>query len=189
MSERKMPQPIKPRTLMRTRNPVHGHDYTTSDGRYEIYPIYKDRRYGGRTSAVDSWGIRDLHDNKAHPKYYPRLDDIRDYYCTPVNKMPWLVYDADEGVLRVEPTRQAAAAWASSLAEATKVLERHRYGSGAYEYVFGDSGGDICGNFIIIRADLAHITHYDATQQPLYPFPDDPFEQVDRPAPKAEEAA
>jgi hypothetical protein len=181
---RKLPPPIKPRTLVRRKNPIHGYDYSTNDGRYEIYPIYKDRRYSGRSNVVDSWGIRDLHSGEKRATYYPRLEDIRLYYCTPVNEMPWIVHDVDDGVLRVEPTRKAAIAWASSLAEATKVLERHRYASGGYEYVFGDSDGDVCGNYNIVRADLAYIAHIDATQQPLYPFPDDPFEQVDRPAPK-----
>lgn len=189
MSDRRLPEPIKPRALRRRKNPIHGFDYFTSDGRYEVYPLYKDRRYGGRSNVVDSWGIRDLRDNKQRARYYPRLEDIREYYCAPGGKVPWLVHDMDEGVLRVEPTRQAAVAWASLLAEAARVKERHQYGDGRYEYVLADSDGDVCGNYLIVRADVAHLGGIDPVQQPLYPFPDDPFEQVDRPAPKVEEAA
>lgn len=183
---RKLPQPIKPRTLVR-RPTYGGNDYITSDRRYEVTPQFADHRNGGRTPRIEQYQVKDTTTGKT--TYVPRLEDVRWIYCTPVNEMPWIVHDVDEGVLRVEPTRKAAIAWASSLAEASKVLERHRYGSGSYEYVFGDSGGDVCGNYIIVRADLAHIAQIDAVEQPMYPFPDDPFEMVDRPAPKVMEAA
>jgi hypothetical protein len=187
VSDRKLPEPIKPRTLLRRKNPIFGYDYVTSDGRYEATAQYADNRGGGYTPRVSQYSVLDTHTGET--SYVPRLDDVRLYYCTPINEMPWLVHDVDDGVLRVAPTRQAAVEWASSLAEASKVLERHQYGTGRYEYVFTDSDGDICGNYGIVRADVAHLAGFDATQQPLYPFPDDPFEMVDRPAPKAEEAA
>jgi len=184
---RQLPPPIKPRTLLRRANKIFGYDYATSDGQYEITPQYADNRGGGHTPRIEQYRVKDTRTGKT--TYVPRIETVRWLYCTPANEMPWLVHDVDEGVLRVEPTRQAAVDWASSLAEASKVLERHHYGTGGYEYVLGDSDGDICGNFNIVRADLAHLGRIDATQQPLYPFPDDPFEQVDRPTPKPEAAA
>jgi hypothetical protein len=182
----RLPPPIKPRTLVR-RKTYGGFDYTTSDGRYEISPQYAENRLGGYTPRIERYRVLDTTTNKS--AYWPRLEDVRWLYCTPIAKMPWLVYDVDDGVLRVEPSRQAAVDWASSFADAAKIMERHEYSTGHYEYVFADSDGDICGNFIIVRADVAHVAHIDAVQPPVYPFPDDPFEEVDRPEPKAEEAA
>jgi hypothetical protein len=155
---RPLPEPIKPRALQRRKNPVYGYDYSTSDGRYEVYPLYRDRTNGGRTNKVDSWVIKDLQDPE-WTRYYPLLDDIRRYYCAPGGKVPWLVCDMDEGVLRVEPSMRAAAKWAT---------------------YFNDG-------LFIVRADRAHYQGYNPVQQPLYPYPDDPFEKVDRPT--SEEAA
>lgn len=186
MSDRKLPMPIKPRTLIRRKNPIFGYDYVTSDGRYEATAQYADNRGGGYTARISRYRVVDKRTGEV--MYWERLDDVRWLYCTPIAEMPWIVHDVDDGVLRVEPTRKAAVAWASSLAEATRVGNRHQYGTGRYEYVFTDSDGDICGNYGIIRADVAHLAGIDAVQQPLYPFPDEPFEMVDRPAPKTKEA-
>lgn len=176
MSARRLPEPIKPRKLVRRRNPIHGFDYFTSDGRYEVYPIYKDRRYGGRSNVVDSWGIRDLRSGEKRAKYYPRLEDIRLYYCAPDGKVPWLVCDMDDGVLRVAESMKAAVEWAASHACAPVRERSHGKGSTCYDYVFGHPGEDSNTCVFIMRADHAVKHGFDPVQQPFYPYPDDPHD-------------
>ncbi|MFJ9378978.1 hypothetical protein [Streptomyces sp. NPDC101455] len=155
MEPRKLPPPIKPRKLMRRRNPTFGFDYFTSDGRYEITPQYADNRYGGRTARIDRWAVRDLKatDRDGNTRYHPLLVDVRLYYCAPGGNVPFLVCGMDEGVMRVEPTRSAAAHWRT---------------------YFDD-------DLTIVRADRARFQGWDPVQQPAYPFPDEPFEYVERP--------
>jgi hypothetical protein len=157
VSDGKLPPPIKPRTLVRRKNSIFGYDYFTSDGRYKITPYYADNRGGGHTARIDHYQVQDTQTGKTID--VPRLDDVRLYYCTPINEMPWLVCDMDDGVMRIEPTYANAVEWRRSF----------------------DDG------LFIVRADRAHLQGWDALQQPLYPYPDDPFERVDRPAPNTEE--
>ncbi|MFF7644156.1 hypothetical protein [Streptomyces canus] len=46
--------------------------------------------------------------------------------------------------------------------------------------MFGNRGEDE-ESFFVLRADAAHRRGFDAAQQPQYPHPDDPYEQVARP--------
>lgn len=94
----------------------------------------------------------------------------------------WLVCDMDDGVLRREPTRKAALRWWMRLQDAPRVLERHTYGPGSYDYTVGYSAEDNAGSVAIIRADVAEYAGWDLGQTPLYPSADEPFEPVDRPA-------
>ena len=175
MSARKLPEPIKPRALRRKKHPIHGFDYFTSDGRYEVYPIYKDRRYGGRSSVVDSWGIRDLRSDEKSAQYYPRLEDVREYYCAPDGKVPWLVCDMDDGIVRVEPSRAAAVKWACSRQLSNRIISRKRTGEGWYDYRIGDSPDD-SAEVWIARSDVVHWHGFDPVQEPWYPYPDVRFE-------------
>lgn len=168
---RPLPPPIKPRALKRS----HYDTYVTTDGRYRFDPQY-------RGMALIGYTAEDLH----NPGRYRGIGGVhplrywRELLCSPSGKVPWVVCDVDDGVLRVEPTRAAAVEWARSFADAAGVKERHQYGEGRYEYVFADSDGDICGGVNIVRADVAHASGIDPLQQPLYPFPDEPFERVER---------
>lgn len=164
---------------MRRRNPIYGFDYFTSDGRYKASPMYAHARYGGRTPRIEQWALRDLQNPETRVRYYPRLDDIRLYYCAPDGKVPWLVCDMDDGVLRVEPDRAAAARWGSIYAGDSEWRFR-RTAAGSYECFYGPRSEESASLFIM-RGDVAHHAGFDPLQQPLHPFPDDPFEQVDRP--------
>lgn len=168
-----LPPPIKPRTLKRARE-FDG--YVTSDGRYEVRPA----RFGS-DGRVRFWMVKDTTDCSmpADGDVHPSLEWVRQIYCAPGGKVPWLVADMDDGILRVEPTRKAAVAWAASHACAP-LRERSHYGS-CYDYTFGHPDEDANTCVFIMRADNAHWHGFDPVQQPLYPYPGDPHEQVDRP--------
>jgi hypothetical protein len=173
VSERKPPEPIKPRRLLRRPNAIYGSDYFTSDGRYEVYPLYKDRPNGGRTNKVDQWVIKDLKDPE-WTRYYPLLDDIRRYYCAPDGNVPWLVCDMDDGIVRAELSRAAIVEWACNH-HMGKVISRTGDGNSWYEYQIGDSREDSTMVWIC-RADEIHWHGFDPVQEPWYPYPDDPHE-------------
>jgi hypothetical protein len=92
----------------------------------------------------------------------------------------WLVLDMDDKVLRREPTRRAAIAWAERHLCAP-VRRGHRSASGAYEYEFGPHGGDMDGSFFIERDDVALDHGWPVDVPPLFPFPDDPHLEADTP--------
>ncbi|MEV7675023.1 hypothetical protein [Streptomyces sp. NPDC088752] len=154
MNTRPLPPPIKPRALKRAKS---GFGYETTDGRYEVTPAYAPSLRGGSVSRPSDWIVTDRTTSRS--RSYPDLAMVRELYCAPGGKVPWLVCDMDDGVLRVEPTRAAAAEWRT----------------------YFDDG------LFLVRADRARASGWDPEQQPLYPYPGDPFEQVDRPAPKTEE--
>ena len=93
-------------------------------------------------------------------------------------RLPWLVLDMDEGLLRREPTRKAAVAWC--LDWYGPVLRRYGRDS-AYTYVFGDTD----------RAQSLFIERYDAAVDPnrnggwenvadgpaKFPYADRPYQQ------------
>ncbi|MDH6522419.1 hypothetical protein [Streptomyces sp. SAI-090] len=170
-----VPPPIKPRALMRAT----GFDgYVTSDGRYELRPA----RYG-TDRRVRFWTGKDLRGTfpaGRSEQDFPSLDSFRHQYCAPGGRVPWIVCDMDDGVVRVGASRDEAVAWCSGLLEGAPVRRRHHYGEGCYEYVFGDRGEDK-ESFFVLRADVAHRRGFDAAQQPQYPQPDEPYEQVARP--------
>jgi hypothetical protein len=180
VSERQLPEPIKPRALHRRKNPIHGFDYVTSDGRYEVYPLYKERPNGGTSNRIDTWVLKDVRNPEVPNRYYPLLDDIRRYHCAPDGKVPWLVADMDQGVLRVEPTRAAALEWFKRKHGCDRVAERKQYGRHDYTYRLKTSG-EYATSADIVRADRFHRHGRDPLQQPLYPFPDAPYEYVARP--------
>ncbi|THA72496.1 hypothetical protein E6R60_26565 [Streptomyces sp. A0642] len=173
---RRLPPPIKPRVLKRRRNPIFGFDYYTSDGRYQVTPRYADTPNGGRTARVDRYQVTDLRvaDPARSTRDHHSLDDVRESYCS--RYVPWLVCDMDMGVLRVASSRKEAVGWASIYA-GSPVTTRHPFvpGSNCYEYDFDGTG------LFIMAADVAHRHGLDPVQQPLFPYPNDPYEEVDRP--------
>lgn len=173
---RKLPPPINPRKLLRTKNVTYGFDYTTSDDRYLVDPSYADTPQGGRTARIDRWIVTDTSTGKITD--VPTLDQFRELYCAPEGKVPWLVCDMDDGIVRVEPTRAAAVEWACIHGDG-KVISRERQGEGWYDYHIGYKRDD-CSLVWIARADIVHWHGFDPIQQPLYPFPDDPYEHVAR---------
>jgi len=97
---------------------------------------------------------------------------------------PWLVLDMDEGVIRREPTRRAAVAWMLEHCGG-RVLSRHTYGPGAYEYHVGDpaEGNAVC--YFVERLARAVRSGWDWWFEipDAYPYPDRPHESdpdVDR---------
>ena len=93
--------------------------------------------------------------------------------------MTWAVADMDEGILRREPSRQAALRWVLDHHCTNRVLRRHAYGPGAYEYRVGADMEDGSEAFIVREDQLA--SHgYDPEQVSLYPLPKDPHQRVDR---------
>ncbi|MFF8786725.1 hypothetical protein [Streptomyces sp. NPDC015125] len=131
--------------------------------------------------------LKDLHIPKQPLRYYPRLDDIRHLYCAPGRRVPWLVCDMDDGVVRVEPSRAEAAAWCRTHCGEDRVRFEHGKGSTAYEYFFGPRGDET--SFFILKADHAHQHGFNPQQRPLHPFSDDPHHKVDRPRSRQEEEA
>lgn len=163
----RLPEPIKPRTLKSDR--TGRTDYVTNDGKYRIsrYGLYSwnaERNYGTKTSP----------DWRLVMQMRGTLEDVRREYCTPASRMPWLVCDMDEGVLRVAPTRKAARDWAELCAGAPLRSMNHAKGSTCWEYAFGFPGEDSNTCFFVMRADNAHLHGCDAEQEPFYPYTDDP---------------
>lgn len=93
--------------------------------------------------------------------------------------MQWFVLDMDKGVLRKEDTRKAALKWFMRHEGAAKVIKRHSYGPGAYEYHVGHSSDDYSGAFIE-REDAARGGGWKVDQAALYPCKDEPFKFVAR---------
>lgn len=87
--------------------------------------------------------------------------------------MRWYVHDMDESVLRIEPTRKAAVEWLKGLS-GDKVIWRYTYGPGRYEYMVG-TRGEVTGQAFITREDKMRAVDIEA--EPLYPYPDRPFEE------------
>lgn len=177
MNTRPLPPPIRPRAL--TAAPGIG-GYTTTDGRYELRP----HRYGtpGRVRMWSALDLRGQFPGGAAAQIFRTLDDFRAGYCAPGGAVPWLVADPDHGVMRVEPTRRDAAAWGERHCCAQVRTYFHAPGSSIYEYLFADPGDDPQALYVL-RADHAHLHGWDPVQQPLYPYPDAPHEEADRPAP------
>ncbi|EST18066.1 hypothetical protein [Streptomyces roseochromogenus] len=64
----------KPRTLRRDQN-TNG--YVTSDGRYEVTPVYGPSIRGGDVTRPTEWCLKDRK-GEYEPRYRPFLSDIRD---------------------------------------------------------------------------------------------------------------
>lgn len=91
----------------------------------------------------------------------------------------WAVFDMDDGILRLEPTRRAAVRWLTS-SGAGQILARHSYGPGDFEYVIGRRAEEAVAAFFVLRSDLLHRSGWDPGQIPLYPVADDPYERIER---------
>lgn len=92
----------------------------------------------------------------------------------------WLVFDMDDGLLRRAETRALAVQWAIRIFGG-RVLRRHTYGPGAYDYYIGRRGEDCGVNVFIERTANAVRSGWDIHQQPLYPYAARPAEFVERP--------
>ncbi|MFF7198273.1 hypothetical protein ACFZAM_31760 [Streptomyces sp. NPDC008079] len=166
-----LPPPIKPRRLL--RDLLNG-GYTTSDDRYHLTPYY-DPNEVIRGRGPRRWDVVDTLSVEA--PWVGTLDEFRTARCAP-DGVPWLVLDMDQGVVRAEPTRQAAVRWACHHHDG-RVISRERRGEGWYDYSIGYSSSD-CSLVWIARADIAHRHGADAEQQPWYPYPDSPHEEGPR---------
>ena len=94
--------------------------------------------------------------------------------------MSWCVLDMDDGLLREVKTRKEAVEWAVGL-HGSKVLERHSYGPGAFQYVIGYPGEDRAHSVFIERRDVATKRGgWDLDQEALYPLYDEPYRRVER---------
>lgn len=162
-----LPQPIKPRTLAIDR--TGRADFITSDGKYRI------SRYG-----LQAWNAERNDGTKDSPRWAlamqmrGTLDDMRQEYCTPASRMPWIVADMDMGVLRIAPTRKAARDWAERHAGAPLRSMNHAKGSTCWDYSFGYRDEDSNECFSIMRADNARLHGFKAEQEPYYPYAEDP---------------
>lgn len=92
----------------------------------------------------------------------------------------WFVVEMDRGVIRREPTKAAALAWAVGRAFSTNVLPgRRRQHDGFYEYLVGPDRYE-CEQIWIARGDAAARQGFEITETPLYPYENDPYELVER---------
>ncbi|MCX4799642.1 hypothetical protein OG497_37945 [Streptomyces sp. NBC_01242] len=173
MDPRPLPPPIKPRTLKRA-----SYGYVTTDNRFEITPAYSPTLQRGSASRPSYWIVKDT-TGKQKDRDYLTLDVVREHYCAPGGKVPWLVCDMDDGVVRVEPSRAAAVKWAC-LHNDGKVISRDPQGEGWYDYAIGPDRDDAVGVWIA-RADVVHRHGFDPAQEPWYPYLDAPHE----PGPRA----
>lgn len=184
----KLPPPIRPRTLVAD---LDGYSWLTSDNRYRFTPMYRQHTLGGYSRKIEGWNV---HKNTAwrpggteapqwviYMQTTQTLADLRALYTTPASKMPYVVADMDDGILRTAHTRADAIAWARThlCAERLRPVGGVR-GKTCWEYEDPDEGGSV----FIMRADHAHLHGFDATQQPLYPHPHEPYRHVSRPAAK-----
>lgn len=87
----------------------------------------------------------------------------------------------DDGVLRIEPTRRAALAWTIEHGGG-KVLKRHTYGPGFYDYIVGVPGEDWGASVAIVREDC--LDWYWGPNgpkpeeiRPRYPYADRPHDE------------
>lgn len=93
----------------------------------------------------------------------------------------WYVVDMDDGIVRRERTKYACLKWAKGMVEGDYVESgRKRMHDGFYEYLLGFSREDrTC--FWIARGDAAQSSSFNLDQEPLYPYPDYPYELGERP--------
>lgn len=94
--------------------------------------------------------------------------------------MDWLVLKMDDGVLRRERTRAAAVRWWKRHQGHSRVLRRHKYRAGAYQYVTSGDNPHEASSVFIEREDVAPAGGWDVSQRPLYPHATEPFARVDR---------
>jgi len=176
----RLPPPVTPRALVRARD---GHGYTTSDDRYLIRPRYAHNSGGGRAARVDGWTVTDTRPRDGDDRVWTHatLDRVRTLYCAPSGRVPWVVCDMDDGVLRVAATRRAAVDWLVEWACAPVLRRHHHRGGTCYEYVLGRPGEDDGLSACVVRADRVHLHGWDPSEQPLFPWPDDPFTAHPRP--------
>lgn len=89
----------------------------------------------------------------------------------------WFVGDMDEGVLVHRPTRREAVTWLLDHECASRVVQRHAYGRGAYDYLVADDTEQV-GSGFIARLDHAEDHGFDPDQPPLYADPAHPHERT-----------
>lgn len=80
----------------------------------------------------------------------------------------WFVCDMDDGVLRREASRETALAWWLSHNDTTRILARHSFGPGSYEYRVGTDSENGASAWIV-REDRMASGGWNAEQDPLYP--------------------
>jgi hypothetical protein len=162
-----------------------GPGFVTSDHRYRFTPM------PAGANTPPGWNIERNTAWRPTGNATPRLwalyvqtfatfEELRNEYTTPESRMPWVVADMDEGILRTARNITTARTWAKShLATTTLRLVSGRDATcREYQEPEGNS-------VFIMRADHAYQHGFDATQQPRYPYPDQPHTEVDRPETEA----
>ncbi len=91
----------------------------------------------------------------------------------------WYIVDADDGLVRCEPTKEAALGWCKGRAPGRILPGRRKLGPGLYEFLIGE-GREGCSRFWICRADRLAVKGFDPGQRPLYPHADDPYRKESR---------
>lgn len=86
----------------------------------------------------------------------------------------WCVADMDDGILIVRPTRRECVQWAKDASMATRVIARHAYGDGAYEYTVAADDPEDCASYFIGTLDAAEAHGWARGQEPLYGDPENP---------------
>jgi len=92
----------------------------------------------------------------------------------------WYIVDMDDGIVRRDPRKAGALHWCEGQAEG-RILPgpRKTLSPGFYEYFIGFDIED-CTQFWIARGDAAVRQGFDITQEPIYPYPDRPYERGPR---------
>ncbi|MEW9530656.1 hypothetical protein [Microbispora sp. NPDC049125] len=90
----------------------------------------------------------------------------------------WYVFSMDDGVLRRDQTRNECLSWAMRREGCDRLPPRagRRSEDGVYEYRVGRRV------YWIARGDVAAGSGLDLDQEPLFPYPDEPFKQGSREA-------
>lgn len=84
--------------------------------------------------------------------------------------MKWYVIDMDEGLLKVERLRRDAVAWLMDHHLADRVVERHQYAEGNYEYKVGSGDPYDSDSAFILREDkLERYFGHKPTEEDLTP--------------------
>ncbi|GAA3251365.1 hypothetical protein [Nonomuraea helvata] len=87
----------------------------------------------------------------------------------------WYIVNEDDGIVRREPTRAALVRWARFAYEGHVLPGKKRVNDGHYRYAIGADRDDYRLVSVFRRDALKH-TAYDLDQEPLYPYPNDPWQ-------------
>ncbi|GAA3722799.1 hypothetical protein GCM10022224_104510 [Nonomuraea antimicrobica] len=87
----------------------------------------------------------------------------------------WYIVNEDDGIVRREPTLGALVRWALIAYDGWVLPGKKRVRDGHYRYAIGEDRDNHLLVSVFRRDVLAHAA-YDLAQEPLYPYPDDPWQ-------------